>query len=499
MTHTRIIFLVPFFLFVFSPLSTHAADLTAAQVQSILSVLSSFGADNTTIAQVNAALTGTPSTTTTSPCSFTRDLTAGSAGADVTCLQQALINGGYRISAGATGYFGAQTQTAVIAWQKASNVLPAAGYFGARSRAVFNNTAANSTIGGATTTNVNTVTPAPLPPTTQTTPDRLTQLQQQQTNQTAPDRLTQLQQQQTNKTAAAPFVSLISPSVVSANQSSAITLYGANFQNGAIISYSGTTSGSLPSIFVSPTQLTFSSSFAVGFYTFKVTNPDGQISSSGASITVSAGTATNTYAPTPTPTPANADPGFNSQGHTWTGLWVPKTLADGTPNPGYGTPTPELVVVDPSGPLGAGNHTIVPGCANQGDEAYSAPCNTAGYISSTDSATGTGINFSFSAGRILAVRYWSNSAAGAYYQLYDNQGFNAPSGAITSLSLKPGDFNVDAQCKMGNSANPYVTYGSGYCNPPYTANTPYYINITMPAGCSGVHCAFTIMESAYLQ
>ncbi len=128
----------------FAPLA-QAAALTNAQVQSILSLLSSFGADSTTIANVQASLTGgTPvsngggSTTTTSSCSFTKDLTIGATGSDVTCLQQALIAGGFSIPAGATGYFGSQTRSAVSAWQKSVSVSPTAGYFGSVSRAHWN-------------------------------------------------------------------------------------------------------------------------------------------------------------------------------------------------------------------------------------------------------------------------------------------------------------------------------------------------------------------------
>lgn len=119
-----------------------AAALTAAQVQSIISLLQSFGADATTIANVQASLTGStpsvPSTPSTpSSCSFTRDLTLNSSGADVTALQQTLIAKGYAIPAGATGFFGAQTQAAVKAWQTAAGITPAAGYFGPKSRAAF--------------------------------------------------------------------------------------------------------------------------------------------------------------------------------------------------------------------------------------------------------------------------------------------------------------------------------------------------------------------------
>ena len=41
------------------------------------------------------------------------------------------------MSASATGYFGALTKAGVMAWQTAKGVTPAAGYFGAKSRAAF--------------------------------------------------------------------------------------------------------------------------------------------------------------------------------------------------------------------------------------------------------------------------------------------------------------------------------------------------------------------------
>ncbi len=131
----------------------HAAALTDSQVSAIVSLLQSFGADSATIANVQASLTGgTPVSTVgsmASSCAFTKDLTVKSSGSEVTCLQNALIAAGYSIPAGATGYFGAQTQTAVMAWQKAAGVSPAAGYFGPKSRAAFN-LGGGSTTGGTT-------------------------------------------------------------------------------------------------------------------------------------------------------------------------------------------------------------------------------------------------------------------------------------------------------------------------------------------------------------
>ncbi len=121
----------------------NAASLTGAQVQSILSLLSSFGADSATIAKVDAALTAAPlraasSSPAYASCSFTTNLTLRSRGGEVSCLQRDLIASGYGISAGATGYFGLETRAAVSVWQKANGITPDAGYFGPLSRAHWN-------------------------------------------------------------------------------------------------------------------------------------------------------------------------------------------------------------------------------------------------------------------------------------------------------------------------------------------------------------------------
>ena len=84
-----------------------------------------------------AALSG-GSSAPAAGCTFTGALTTGSQGAQVTCLQNYLIGAGFTISAGATGYFGAQTASAVAAWQAANGVMPAAGYFGPVSQAKYN-------------------------------------------------------------------------------------------------------------------------------------------------------------------------------------------------------------------------------------------------------------------------------------------------------------------------------------------------------------------------
>lgn len=61
---------------------------------------------------------------------YNRDLELGMSGEDVKKLQNYLINQGYLIPDGVTGYFGNQTRTALINFQKDKLIVPAAGYFG---------------------------------------------------------------------------------------------------------------------------------------------------------------------------------------------------------------------------------------------------------------------------------------------------------------------------------------------------------------------------------
>jgi hypothetical protein len=110
-----------------------AASLTAAQVQAIVSLLASFGADPATIANVTAALSGQATAGTGAACPvLTRSLSLGSTGADVMSLQKFLnTSADTRVAVSGAGspglettYFGPATRAAVIKFQAKNSVSP---------------------------------------------------------------------------------------------------------------------------------------------------------------------------------------------------------------------------------------------------------------------------------------------------------------------------------------------------------------------------------------
>lgn len=122
------------------PLAVHgqtAADLNA-QIQLLLAQIATLQAQL-------GGLSGGSMSTGMAQCMFTKDLTMGSMGTDVKCLQQYLNSAGHMVASSGAGspgmeseYFGSRTQSAVSKWQAANGVSPTAGYFGSKSRAKYN-------------------------------------------------------------------------------------------------------------------------------------------------------------------------------------------------------------------------------------------------------------------------------------------------------------------------------------------------------------------------
>ncbi|MFQ5788224.1 MAG: peptidoglycan-binding protein, partial [Thermodesulfobacteriota bacterium] len=166
------------FALLFGSVTQAQAALTTSQVDAIISLLESFGADAATINNVRVSLAGgTPTTTgggsSASVCPFTwsTSLTSGSSGADVKALQQFLnadsdtqiASSGVGSAGSETDFFGSLTKAAVIKFQDkyASDVLTpvglsaGTGYFGSSSRAKANalcSTAPTTTTDDTTTT-----------------------------------------------------------------------------------------------------------------------------------------------------------------------------------------------------------------------------------------------------------------------------------------------------------------------------------------------------------
>lgn len=122
----------------FIPSVTFASGLTSDQVQAILGLLASFGADSATIANVKVSLTGgTPSTENLVWChTFDRDLTVGSSGYDVIGLNQALRTSNIGTTDNSSSY-DKNTANGVIAFQARYNIRQT-GYVGPMTRAKLN-------------------------------------------------------------------------------------------------------------------------------------------------------------------------------------------------------------------------------------------------------------------------------------------------------------------------------------------------------------------------
>jgi hypothetical protein len=119
----------------FRPVSTPPPTTTPTQTSSVATILNNLVTSGIiTQEQLQLILTLLNSNAQITGFMPVRDLQLGMTGDDVQKLQTILININYSIPAGATGFFGTQTQSALANFQRDNNVLPAQGYFGALTR-----------------------------------------------------------------------------------------------------------------------------------------------------------------------------------------------------------------------------------------------------------------------------------------------------------------------------------------------------------------------------
>jgi hypothetical protein len=138
-------------------------SLPLANAQSTSSIQAQIAALLAQIQQLQSQLGTSGMTTTTSvpAYNYTRDLTVGSTGADVTALQAFLIAQGDLTAVSApTGYFGSLTQAALAKYQAANGITPSAGYFGPKTRAYLASLTTTTTTGSTGSTGTTSSLPA---------------------------------------------------------------------------------------------------------------------------------------------------------------------------------------------------------------------------------------------------------------------------------------------------------------------------------------------------
>lgn len=93
----------------------------------------------TLLAQLQNLKSQMPGSSNLGSCNpFTIDMTVGRSGVEVTNLQKFLMSKGHSIPAGATGFFGEQTRSALAQFQAQNGISPAIGYFGPMTRGKVN-------------------------------------------------------------------------------------------------------------------------------------------------------------------------------------------------------------------------------------------------------------------------------------------------------------------------------------------------------------------------
>jgi len=122
-----------------------AIKALVAQLQSLIAQIKAMGGTVSSSLEATVSSLAGPSVSSAPSAAFTRNLQVGSSGEDVKRLQQWLNANGFPVAASGPGspgsettVFGAATRAALAKFQASKGVVPAAGYFGPKTRAVVN-------------------------------------------------------------------------------------------------------------------------------------------------------------------------------------------------------------------------------------------------------------------------------------------------------------------------------------------------------------------------
>lgn len=289
----------------------------------------------------------------------------------------------------------------------------------------------------------------------------------------------------------APSLSSFVPTAITAGSNTSIVIYGSGFKPGATIIFSGTSSGESPAAtYVSGdgTQMNIGS-YVFGYagtWTFRVKNPDGQMSGGSGPFTITAPTIAPTVQSFSLPSTVNVNDTFTA---TWTGSSNAASYqfnATGINNGNFSPLTTSSSWSGTAASLGfSAGTTYVMGiraCTSDGTcgnpsyrtIAVNAPVTATAPAapvltvqSFTLSATTVGLNDSFSAS-------WTGSSDAASYQFNAN-GING--GAFSPLTSASSWIGTAAS--LGFSAGTSYAIGIRACNSSGTCGTPSYATIAV--------------------
>lgn len=164
----------------------------------------------------------------------------------------------------------------------------------------------------------------------------------------------------------------------------------------------------------------------------------------------------------------NKDPGKGN-------LWMPPLLADGkTINDG------SLIVAD--GGYSGDEEIYTPGCLMSSKNVDRSLCSQNSFITGILYGNKESYTLTHDKNKIVAIRYLTQkNLESSLIKLFNNDEKSISNNVMISISTKPGDFSVNANCVSVSKKNPQLLLGKNHCE--VQGNTNYYINLKILDDC----------------